>query len=189
MSGKRRLFAGIALDAKARDACAAIARRVRDAGLDARFDDPQKYHLTLAFLGNVEAPRVAGVEAALAAAAETCAPFVFDLDKIGAFPHERKPRIAYVGSRDAGPYRSLAGAVRLRLRELGFTFPEDAVAHVTIARSASPARVLPQVDVVPFPLNVREIALFESLYDAAARTSRYEIVALRPLGQAGSGPA
>lgn len=172
----RRLFVGIALDEPARAACAAAIDALRRTGLVARFEEVDKLHVTLAFLGNVDVSRSSGVEAAMEAAVRGHAPFEVTLDKIGAFPHERRPRIVYVGAREQGaPFRELAGAVRAEYARLGFSFEDDSVVHVTVARIKEPRRPLPLVDVPPARLAIRELALFESLFDKEANTSRYEV--------------
>ncbi len=173
----RRLFAGIALDDAARAACAAISERVGATGFSARYEEASKFHVTIAFLGNVADERVPELDRALAGAAAECFAFAFELDKIGAFPHERKPRIVYAGTRDAGAgFRTLAETVRDRYGEMGFTFPDDAVAHVTIARVKDAHRPLPLVDVFSQTVSVGEISLFESIFDPSAKTSRYAIL-------------
>lgn len=184
MAERRRLFAGVELDEGARAVCASAAERLRAAGFAAAYEPPEKLHLTLAFLGNVEAERVDAVAGALDAAARAAAPFVLTIDKISAFPHERKPRIVFAGCRDQGAaFRTLAASVRERYEALGFSFAADAVAHVTIARVKDPRRPLPQIDVAPALFPVARLSLFESLFDPARGTTRYAIVCrceLRP---------
>lgn len=175
---KRRLFVGIALDTAARAACAAIAEDVRKTGLTAKYEAPEKLHATLAFLGFVEPSRVEQVCAALETSASRSNPFRVMLDKLGAFPHERKPRIVYVGAREQGAqFRSLADNVRDDYAALDFEFKNDPVAHVTIARVKEPKRPLPLVEFAPIAMEIQELALFQSLPDPANKTSRYEIIA------------
>jgi 2'-5' RNA ligase len=179
---KRRLFAGIALDDGVRAACAGVSQELQKTGYAAKFEAPEKLHVTLAFLGWVEPARVDDVKSALRAAASS-APFGITLDKIGAFPHERKPRVVFVGAREQGaPFRALAAAVRQRYAALGFDFDNDAVAHVTLARSKPPQRPLPLIEFVPIPLRVESLTLFESLPDPVHKTSRYEVLATIALG-------
>jgi RNA 2',3'-cyclic 3'-phosphodiesterase len=175
---KRKLFVGIALDAQARAACAAVVENVRKTGLAAKYEAPEKLHATLAFLGFVEPPRVEDVTAGMEACAQRSQPFRVNLDKLGAFPHERRPRVVYIGAREQGaPFRTLAENVRNAYAALGFDFKNDPVAHVTIARVKESKCPLPLLEFAPIALEIRELALFESLPDPAHRTSRYEIIA------------
>lgn len=174
----RRLFVGIELDPAARAGCAAAAERLQNTGFPARYEQAEKLHVTLAFLGNVVASRFDEVVSALASATAGCAPFALTLDKLGAFPHERKPRVVYVGAREQGrAFRSLAQSVRLAYAALGFTFDDDAVAHVTIARVKEGRRPLPALEFEPIPVGIERITLFESLFDARNKTSRYRTTA------------
>ena len=181
---KRKLFAGIELDEAARTACAAVSEALQQTGFPAKYEAPEKLHVTLAFLGYVNPELVEAVEAALHEIAARTAPFALSLDKIGAFPHERRPRVVFVGARAQGPaFRSLAEALRRAYAALGFTFDNDAVAHVTVARVKESRRPLPIVEFAPILLKLDRLTLFESLPDPAARTSRYERVGVATLNQ------
>lgn len=170
-----RLFVGIALDDAVRRRCAAIATNLQAAGFDARYEAPEKYHITLAFLGNVAPARLAEVQAALGSLAALPA-FGMVLDRLGGFPHERRPRVAFIGAREQGrAFARLARETRSRCTSLGFTLDKDPVAHVTIARVKAPQRPLPSIDVPPQHVEIETVSLFESLPDRANNTSRYEV--------------
>ncbi len=179
----RRFFVGIELDEAARDACAEAARLLLATGFAARYEDPAKFHLTLAFLGNVDAARSGEIVAAVRQAAAQLAPFAINLDKLGAFPHERKPRVIYAGAREQGAdFRRLAQGVREVLQNCGFDFANDSVAHVTLARVKEPTRPLPLVEIAPIPLRCDGLSLFESIFDKEKNTSRYEAFFREKLG-------
>ncbi len=175
-----KLFAGIDLTANVRSACHDVANRLRDSGFDARFEALEKLHVTLAFLGWADLESVEAIRDTLNAVAQSVAPFDLTLDKLGAFPHERKPRVVWVGAREQGTaFRNLARAARKAYEALGFTFDKEAVAHVTIARVKGGNAHLPVLDLKPMKLAVRELTLFESI--PAGRTTRYEVRARYPL--------
>ena len=174
MPHRPKLFAGIELDKRVREQCASVAARLEAQGLDARFEPAEKLHITLAFLGWVDYEQFESIGNALQTAADSAPPFTLTLDTIGAFPHERRPRIVWIGSRDQGaPYRRLAYGARTAFETLGFSFDIDAVAHVTIARVKGGRAHLPMLDVAPMQVHVTDIVLFESL--PAGRTTRYEV--------------
>jgi RNA 2',3'-cyclic 3'-phosphodiesterase len=173
---KRRLFAGIRLDDATREACADISAQLQQTGFDARYEAAEKLHVTLAFLGNVAQSQYEAIVAALETAAAGQAPLALTLDKLGAFPHERRPRIVYIGAREAGAaFRALAKSVRQAYAELGFVFERDPVAHVTIVRAKEPRRPLPSIEFAPIVLRANALALFESIFDGKAKTTRYEV--------------
>ncbi len=178
---KRRLFVGIDLAPPTRVACAGIGEELRKTGFEARYEAAEKLHVTLAFLGFVEPSRLGEVVATLVATAARSKPFSFLLDKLGAFPHERKPSVVYIGARQQGsPFRTLAVDLRSAYSALGFVFRNDAIAHVTIARANDGKRPLPPIEFAPIPLEVEELVLFESLPNTSQRTSRYGRLATAP---------
>ncbi len=180
MPYRPKLFAGIELDKHVRTQCASIAARLAAQGLDARFEPAEKLHITLAFLGWVDPEQIESVRDALHVAADVAPPFTLTLDTIGAFPHERRPKIVWIGSRDQGaPYRRLAYGARSAFEPLGFSFDKDAVAHVTIARVKGGRGRLPLLDVAPMQVHVTEIVLFESR--TTGQTTRYEVRNRAPL--------
>lgn len=161
-----RLFLGIALDDAARSACESIAARLERGGLRGSFVPPENYHVTLLFLGNVEPPKIASISQACAAIAERHKPFAITFDRVGAFPHEHRPRIVFVGSRGTDPtYRALAADLREASAVRGFAVEEkDDVPHVTLARVREKRKTaLPMIDVAPFTFHVEQLTLFESV--------------------------
>jgi len=171
---KLKLFIGIDLTPSVRSKCSDVADRLRASGIDARFEPPEKLHITLAFLGWVEPESVEPVRDVLASTAQTTAPFDLKLDKLGAFPHERKPRVIWLGSSDQGAaFRNLSQTLRGAYEELGFHFEKENIAHVMLARVKGGDAHLPMLDVAPMKLAVRELALFESI--PGDRTTRYEV--------------
>lgn len=175
MSYRPKLFVGIELDERTRAECAQIEERIRACGLDGRYEPAEKLHITLAFLGWVDAESVGDIEETMYEVAAAHEPFTMTLDRIGAFPHERRPRVVWIGSNETGPeFRTLAQTLRKAYAGLGFTFDKHAVAHVTIVRTKEPRRPIPMLDsVAPMRLPVKHLALFESLPDK--RTTRYEV--------------
>lgn len=180
MPYRPKFFAGIELDKRVRAACAQLSARLEAHGFDARFEPAAKLHITLAFLGWVEAEQVEPIRDALKLAANSVRPFTMTLDTMSAFPHERRPKIVWIGSHDQGAqYRALAYGARSAFEPIGFTFDKDAVAHVTIARVKGGRAHLPMLDVKPMQVHVTEIALFESF--PAGPTTRYEVRYRAPL--------
>jgi 2'-5' RNA ligase len=181
---KRRLFVGIQLDDASRAACAAVSEGLQRTGFAAKYESAEKLHVTLVFLGNVGASKYEAIVATLGLLVAQAAPFTLTLDRIGAFPHERRPRIIYIGSRGQGaPFRTLAQSARKAYAALGFQFDEDPVAHVTIARVKDPRPQLRAVEFAPIGFEVGALSLFESLFDPKAKTSRYEVTGVAALSE------
>ena len=179
---RRRLFVGIELGDAARASCAVVSEGLQRTGFAAKYEPAEKLHVTLAFLGNVAANQYEAIAAALDGVAAQTAPFGLTLDRVGAFPHERKPRVVYVGAREQSvPFQKLAQSTRDAYAALGFAFDEDPVAHVTIARVKDPRAPLRSVEFAPIALEVGLLSLFESLFEPKANTSSYEVTRMAAL--------
>ena len=137
MSESIRAFVAVELPSEVRDALASVVRYLVGRHIGGlRTVDPASAHLTLKFLGNVPASRVAAIEDALVAAASRSTALRLRLDGTGTFPERGAPRVLWVGL--AGETDGLA-ALRSRIEEalqpLGFA-PEGRPfhPHLTLAR-------------------------------------------------------
>ncbi|HTD33358.1 MAG TPA: RNA 2',3'-cyclic phosphodiesterase [Candidatus Elarobacter sp.] len=178
---RRRLFVAAELDEPARAACADVAERLRAKGFAAKWVPPENYHLTVAFVGGVEEARVDDVRAAVRDAAARASSLDVPLDAVGAFPNERRARIAWVGSSTPQPaFATLCGAVRAALSVLGFTFDRHTDAHVTLARAEGRSALpnVPAPSIAPF--RIASLTLYRSFTEPSG--ARYEPLAHFPLG-------
>lgn len=140
------------------------ARSVR-VGL--RWEQPERYHLTLQFLGPVRelAPVVDGLGAAVA----DRVPFTFRLGGAGAFPKPGRARVVWIGAAAGGEgLVALAGAVAAGLRPAGYEPDRQTFhPHLTVARLKVPDNVADVLAAIgPDPVGdafpVGEIVLYES---------------------------
>ncbi|MDE2803151.1 MAG: RNA 2',3'-cyclic phosphodiesterase [Chloroflexota bacterium] len=139
-----RLFVAVTLPAEARDVLAGVIARLRAAELrGVRTVAPEGVHITLKFLGNVDAVRVPALSDALDAAAAAAAPFALALEGVGAFPAAGAPRVLWAGV--TGETEALAALARHVDEECsGLGFPRERRAfspHLTIARLRDTATV------------------------------------------------
>jgi len=176
-----RLFVAAEIDEAARAACADVAQRLRAKGFAAKWVPPENYHLTVAFIGGVEEARVEEVRAALRDAAARASPLDVPLDAVGAFPNERRARIAWVGSSAPQPaFATLCGTMRAALSVLGFTFDRHTDAHVTLARAEGRAALPPVPAPRIAPVRIASLTLYRSFTEPSG--ARYEPLARFPLG-------
>ncbi len=93
-------------------------------------------HLTLKFLGNVEAAKIEPITVAIARAAEETSPVQLDVGGLGAFPNLRRVDVVWVGlTGDLDCLCQLQEKIETNMRPLGFR-PEARPfsPHLTIAR-------------------------------------------------------
>jgi len=93
-------------------------------------------HLTLKFLGGVEAARLDAVTAALSIAVAPRGAFHLALSGLGAFPSPARPRVLWAGvGEGAGAAADLASRVDAALAPLGFASEARPFSvHVTLGR-------------------------------------------------------
>ncbi len=133
-----RAFVAIELDGEMLQALDGLQARLRRApqARNGRWVSPAGIHLTLQFLGDVPAARIAELQAALERACAGIAPFEIALSGLGCFPNLQRPRVLWVGVEEAtGTLQRLQLAVERELSRLGFQ-PEGRAftPHLTLAR-------------------------------------------------------
>lgn len=168
-----RAFVAVALEPAARRE---IARSTRGAmaaigtSSAARWTREENFHLTVAFLGNIDEGIVPAVAERLGPLAERIAPERIVLAGVGGFPHSR-PRVLWLGL-DAGRtwFVEVTKAVRAALGDgLGLELDRrEPSAHVTLARLERPERaLLPALDAAfagrGIPSKADRLTLFSSV--------------------------
>lgn len=145
----------------------------------ARWTAVGNQHVTLNFLGWVEAAVFPDVVAAVDAVARAHVAACVSLAGLGAFPKARRARVLWCGLDD--PDRllpALASDLGDRLRVVGYE-PEDRpyTAHLTLARFKAPRSLdglLPALPPPPGPFEVDRVTLYRSRLSPSG--ARYEVV-------------
>ena len=135
-----RTFIAVDLDDATRDALARLSRRVSRALPAARVPAPETLHITLAFLGELDDPRIEDAIQATREAAAGAAPFWLAPGRIGVFGPDHAPRVVWVGiGGQTGRLRALQRSLARALDARGFT-PDDKPfsPHLTLARLTAP---------------------------------------------------
>lgn len=191
-----RLFVAIDLPSSWLDALAVaqkdLQRAIKGAGApDIRWVRPEGFHLTLKFLGHVEAARRAEVEDALARVPREVFGFEIRLGAPGAFGDRRGPRVLWVGlAGDLQRLSNLAGAVEACTRPLGFEPEKRPFApHLTLARVPDTYAAGPRLALSKYvkglrlpavePMRVERFQLMQSHLGRGG--ARYESLATFPL--------
>jgi len=122
-------------------ALARVQAELKARGVRARWTRPANLHLTLKFLGNVPADRVAAAAAALGSVAAGHAPFTLTATGIGVFPNPNRPRVIWAGlAGAAGELARLQGGVECALEAIGFAREARPFhGHLTLGRFAAGA--------------------------------------------------
>jgi RNA 2',3'-cyclic 3'-phosphodiesterase len=149
------------------DAVAAVVQPARSLRVGLRWEQRERYHLTLQFLGPVA--RLAPVMEGLAAAARERGPFTFRLGGAGAFPKPGRARVVWIGATVGGDeLAGLAGAVADALTPVGHEPDRKELhPHLTVARLKVPddvREVLAGIGPEPVgdPFTIGEVVLYQS---------------------------
>jgi 2'-5' RNA ligase len=135
-----RLFVAVDLPEHARALVAAEQHRLAaQGGRAVRFVRPEQLHVTLAFMGSVEADRVDAIRTAVARGFEL-APFALVLGGLGVLPDARRPRVLYLGfEHGTEQVMALERLVAARVAECGIGLERRPFRpHLTLARWREP---------------------------------------------------
>lgn len=130
-----RLFIGLNMPKKQRARIHSAARALRDEDLPVRWIDPDHFHVTLKFLGEVRREKVEAVTEALERVASSTKAFSTEVAGFGAFPTIRRPRVIWLGVGATPELRCLKQDLEWALGEVGFDAETRAFhPHVTLGR-------------------------------------------------------
>ncbi len=187
-----RSFVALPLPESVRVACAGLAVDLAGApgGDGVRWARSEGYHVTLRFLGNVDAEQLPTLAEAVGRAAAATGPFELSAGPPVGFPPGRKARVVVLGLSPEEPLRELAERLEAVLLSCGIP-PESRrlQAHLTLGRIRN--RRFPALEAVGAPTaptwHVDEIVLYRS--DLERDGARHTPLAHCPLGTEPPAPA
>jgi 2'-5' RNA ligase len=133
-----RLFLAIEPDENVRGRVGALIDTLRSQSPGVRWTPPGKLHLTLAFFGTIDEPRVADLTVRAGPCISRHMAFSVTLAGAGVFPSWRKPRVVWLGMQESGALQALARDVARLSDDLGFSRDNPFTAHLTIGRISRP---------------------------------------------------
>lgn len=147
---RHRLFVALEVREPARAALERAVAPMREALPGLRWTDADTWHITMAFVGSVDAARAEAVDDATAAVAAERPPFDVRLNShAGSFGGGS---LLYASIDEDEPLVESAAALHRALADRGFPIEERPfVPHVTLARAPRGVRVPPQL-LADFPL-------------------------------------
>lgn len=153
-----------------------------------RWTRPDALHLTVAFVGNVDADQVVAIGSAVEAAVAALAPVPTGLTRFGSFPERGGARVLWVGLDDPdGGLRQVATVTTTALEGFLEADGHPYHPHITIARTRRPATVPAAFHDDPVPAarwTVDAMTLFRSHLGAGGpryeRLGRWHLQAGRP---------
>lgn len=185
-----RLFVALVPPAAALAELDAATAPLRPGRPDLRWTGPDDWHLTLAFLGEVDPGRLAGLSARLERAAGRHAALDLSIRGAGAFPGPGRARLLWAGiDGDHIALGRLAASVGAGARRAGAPPPDEGRryrAHLTLARCRERADVRPLVEALAgFAGSTWNASQVELIRSNPGRQPRYEATGSWPLRAAG----
>lgn len=131
-----RLFLALTFPDQARARIHEAADPLRASGVPIQWLQPDLYHLTLKFLGDVRMDRLPPLEKAVARVAGATRAFDLRLEGFGAFPTIRRPDVLWLGADPTPALRCLKQDLEWGLASHGFERETRAFhPHVTLGRA------------------------------------------------------
>jgi RNA 2',3'-cyclic 3'-phosphodiesterase len=171
MSATIRSFIAIELPQGIMASLKTVQDEMKSKAFKVKWVRPENIHLTLKFLGNIDAADTAKISGAMRNAVRNQKPFVLVARGAGVFPGIRRPKVVWVGL--SGRTRSLVdlqGALDANLADIGYPKePRPFKGHLTIGRikrapdSKTVAEMLQaRAGFVSDEFKVNQICLFKS---------------------------
>lgn len=143
-----------------------------------RWEDHEKLHVTLKFLGELEESRVEEVVNALRVPLRLYSPFEMVISRFGGFPSLKNPRVLFIALSENEGLLRLYNEIEERLEALGFKRETRSfVPHITVGRVKGRPRLsgsLPAPRRVSFLIS--EVAVMRSILSPEG--SRYSTLSL-----------
>lgn len=175
--GTKRLFVAIPLSEELKDAITAQKRAIKLT--QARFVDPDKCHVTLLFLGDVQEENIPKIHEILKRETALIQPFVLHFHNVSFGPKPKRPRLLWMEAEKNDSFILLGKKLHTALIEFIEKEEErEPHAHITVARlphfHLQGDEKLPSFDFKPLP--VEKCLLIESAltYKGPLYTILYE---------------
>ena len=117
-----------------------LITELRQNRADVKWVKSKGIRLTLKFLGNVEEDLIPKIKKVIQHVVEDFTPFTISIERTGTFPHDRRPRVLWVGvQKGSETLIHLASDLGSQLAALGFEREKRAYSpHLTLGRVRSP---------------------------------------------------
>lgn len=137
-----RSFIAIEMPPEVRKSLTRLQQGLKAGGPPVKWVEPENLHLTLQFLGNIDAAKAGDITAAIEKAAVGMRPFRIEIGGLGAFPDTRRVNVVWVGlTGELEKLEKLQKNIGANLTPLGLP-PETRpfTPHLTIGRVRDFAR-------------------------------------------------
>ena len=134
-----RTFIAVALNENLKEVIRKIQDDFKLLPCDIKWVKPQNAHLTIKFLGNIDAEQLETIKENLPRVVKDFHPIDTELTCLGAFPKIERPRVIWMGLKDTEQkIETLAQSTEKALSQIGFESEERSFrSHITLGRIRS----------------------------------------------------
>jgi len=166
-----RTFIAINTPESIRQSITAFQSELRKSGADVRWESPDKFHVTIKFLGNVEESQLPGLTRQIQSVCEQHPSFEVWYRRAGGFPDLKHPRVIWLGcENEDGTLATLRSALDTVLLPHGFEIEARPFRpHITLGRIRSPKgldHLTPKLENLTFEPQmgtIREVLIVKSV--------------------------
>ena len=136
---RQRLFVAVEVDSDVRARLVEVQRILATSGANVKWVEFENIHLTLKFIGEVDATVTHKIGEIVGEAARQVPPFSYSVDGLGTFPEKGPPRVVWAGvGKGAEPLVRLFQLLNRSLVSYGVAFERRRfVPHITLGRVRS----------------------------------------------------
>ena len=160
-----RIFISALIPREVRLAIKHYVESIKEKWEGVRWEDWEKFHVTLKFLGEVDESTLGEVEESLRLAGQGADTFEMATTGFGGFPSLRRPRVLFVDLSDNNELSRFQLALEGRLEGIGFPRENRKFKpHITVGRTKGSSSVrgpFPSLDRLSF--RISEIAIMRSV--------------------------
>jgi len=132
-----RTFIALPIPGEIKNIMADTEDELKSCHLDCRWVKPEKMHLTLKFLGEVDEAQVEPIKKVITRAANAFSSMIVNLQGYGFFPSQYNPRVFYISTDHESMLMNIADFLENELKKLGFKKEHRFRSHITLARLRS----------------------------------------------------
>ena len=99
-----RTFIALPASHDNQQAMAEVQTRLKTTQAEVKWDLPDKFHITLKFLGNIEQTKIEPLSVALVDCVRLFSPFEIIYESLGVFPNLHNPRVVWIGHQGKSTY-------------------------------------------------------------------------------------
>ncbi|MBI4429591.1 MAG: RNA 2',3'-cyclic phosphodiesterase [Ignavibacteriales bacterium] len=181
-----RCFISLPTSEEVKQRFSEIQSKLKEAQADVKWDSPEKFHITLKFLGNSEQSAIDSLSAKLEMLPQNVSYIRALYHSVGAFPNIQRPRVIWVGIEHNEELQKLQGDIESLCAEFGYEREErEFHPHITLGRVKGNknlhrlTEMLKTVTLEPIQARSNEILLMRS--DLRPGGSVYTILKSFPL--------